>query len=762
MMKRFDTSGAARASSSNPGWLWLTRTLSLSLLFALFAISASAQTEFTISPGNGTFTGAGGTLTVNVTAEAGTAWTVSSNAAWLTATGGGTGSGAVQLTAAANDSNAVRTAQVTIGPRIFYAVQEPLFAVVTFLPNEISATATGGIRTITVLVQPPNLQWQATSNASWITVITPPDVGSGNLALAIATNTSTFERTGTVSILGNNLTVTQAAGSPATFSLSSSGISLPYEGGAGSVTVTVNPEGATWSAVAGAPWISVAPQLNAGSATVNFTVADNPLGSVRQGVIRLGSAIYTITQAANPDPGTGLPPSSTFSLSSGIVNFTVPEGSTTEVSQSLAIGSTGETLNFAVEVVGAPWLRARSTSGTTPINVLFTANPTGLTRGTLLGTIRIRSTSNSAVVEIPARIRVTPPPGTPDAVPVSPRSLFFSRISGQALPAPQTVLVGRPGDAPSAALSIPPTANWLQAVAVTGPEGTVITASLRNLNFLPGLYQTSITVSSPANQFQTFEIPVAYRVQLAPAGAPYISSGGITNGASFEQGAAVNTWLSIFGSNLATTTRSWRSSDFQGGLLPTRLDGVEVTIGGVKAAIAYVSPTQINLLPQAGTPLGSSEVIVSVNGALAESAVANVTAILPAFFTFGAGNGKYAAALHLDGAPVGPTGLFTSGPPARAAKPGEIVQIFGTGFGVTNPPVDPARLFQGAAPLVDRDLLRVTIGGVEATVGFAGLSATGLNQFNVTVPSLPAGDHELIAEIDGVFTKTGVFIHVQP
>jgi uncharacterized protein (TIGR03437 family) len=762
MMNRFLSPGMAPANPRQSGGLWLTRSVSLALLLFLVALSGTAQTEFTISPGNGTFTGVGGTITVNVTAPAGTSWTVSSNAAWLKATGGGTGSGAVQLTAEPNDANAVRTAQVTIGPRIFYAVQEPLFAVVTFLPSEITATATGGIRTITVLVQPANLRWQAVSNVPWITVITPPDVGSGSLSLAIATNTTILQRTGAVSVLGNNLTVTQSPGSPATFSLSSSGVSLPFEGGAGSIGVTVNPEGATWSAVAGAPWITVAPQISTGNATVNYTVADNPLGSVRQGVIRIGSAIFTITQAANPNPGTGLPPSSTFSLSSGILSFTAPEGSTAELSQSLAIGSTGEALNFNVEVVGAPWLTARTTSGRTPANVLFTANPSGLVRGTLLGTVRLRSTSNSAVVEIPARIRITPPPGSPESAPVSPRSLFFSRISGQPLPPPQTVIVGRPGEAPSASLSIPPSANWLQAVALTGPQGTVITASLRNLNFLPGLYQTKITVSSPANQFQTFEIPVSYRVQLAPAGAPYISSGGITNGASFEQGAAVNTWLSIFGTNLATTTRSWRASDFQGGLLPTRLDGVEVTIGGVKAAIAYVSPTQINLLPQAGTPLGPSEVIVSVNGALSESGVANVTSILPAFFTFGAGDGKYAAALHLDGAPVGPTGLFTSGPPARAAKPGEIIQIFATGFGVTNPPVDPARLFQGAAPLVDRDLLRVTIGGVQANVGFAGLSATGLNQFNVTVPSLPAGDHELLAEIDGVFTKSGVFIRVQP
>lgn len=763
MMKRNAQAVPAIHTARQSRW---TRSLRLSLLVTLVmlfaAFQAMAEGEFTISPGNGTFTGVGGTITVNVSAPAGTAWTSSSNQAWLSATGSGNGAGAVQLQAGANDTNAIRTAQVTIGPKTFYAVQEPLFAVIQFLPDQISVVAAGGSRNITVIVQPANLSWQAKSNASWITVVTPPDVGSGTLGIAVATNTNGATRTGTVSILDKSLTVVQAGGTPATFSLSSTSVNLPKEGGAGMVEVTVNPESTAWTATSGAPWIVASPPQLTGSGTVSYTVAANPTAHARQGVIRLGNTVFTVNQEADPDAGGTPTPTSTFSLSSGIVNFTVNEGSTTEISQSLAIGSTGDPLSFAIEVSGASWLRARTTTGTTPTNVLFTANPTGLTRGTLLGTIRIRSTSNSAVVELPARIRVLPPEGTPAPAPVSPRSLYFSRISGEALPSAQVVTLGRPGDMLTASLSIPPSATWLQAVALSEPEGTTITASLRNLNFLPGLYETAITVSSPSNQFQTFEIPVAYRVQLAPMGNPYISSGGIVNGASFEQGGAVNTWLSIFGTNLAKTSRSWRSSDFHGGLLPTNLDGVEVTIGGKKAAIAYVSPGQINLLPQAGVPLGGAEVVVSVNGTLSESAMVYLTPVLPAFFTFGPMNGKYAAALHLDSSPVGPAGLITTAPVSRPAKPGNVIQVFGTGFGPTNPPVDPARLFQGAAPLVDRDLLKITIGGVPATVGFAGLSGAGLDQFNVSVPSLPLGDHEIVAELDGVFTRTGVFVRVEP
>ncbi len=343
-----------------------------------------------------------------------------------------------------------------------------------------------------------------------------------------------------------------------------------------------------------------------------------------------------------------------------------------------------------------------------------------------------------------------------------PAGLFFSRVVGQPVPESRSVQVGSEGESLGLTLTTSIPVPWLQIASTSDLSGTRVIAVIKSVNMLPGLYETEIVASSPSNRFATFRIPVSYRVQMAPMGKPSISSGGIVHAASFEEGMATNTWISIFGTDLAKSTRTWTAADFVGGALPQNLDGVEVAVGGVKAAISFVSPSQLNILAPAASAMGRKEIVVSVDGVPSESAVAYFTEVLPAFFTFGPMNGKYAAALHLDSAPVGPVDLFASGTPARPAKPGEIIQVFGSGFGLTNPPADPSRLLTTPAALIDFGDLEIRIGGQVASVGFAGLSGTGLNQFNVTIPALAAGDHEIVAYIGGAATRTGVFINVKP
>ena len=51
----------------------------------------------------------------------------------------------------------------------------------------------------------------------------------------------------------------------------------------------------------------------------------------------------------------------------------------------------------------------------------------------------------------------------------------------------------------------------------------------------------------------------------------------------------------------------------------------------------------------------------------------------------------------------------------------------------------------------------VTIGCKQATVAFAGLSASGLDQLNVVVPAdLPDGDAALVATVSGVSTQANL------
>jgi len=130
----------------------------------------------------------------------------------------------------------------------------------------------------------------------------------------------------------------------------------------------------------------------------------------------------------------------------------------------------------------------------------------------------------------------------------------------------------------------------------------------------------------------------------------------------------------------------------------------------------------------------------------------------PGFFAI---QGKYPAAVHIDGSYVAPVGYFGSSAASRPAAPGEVILLFGTGFGPTTPTVAAGQIFGGAAPLADGTQLHMTIGGAPATVQFAGMVAAGEYQFNVVVPSVSDGDQAIVATIAGFATQAGLSISVK-
>lgn len=254
-------------------------------------------------------------------------------------------------------------------------------------------------------------------------------------------------------------------------------------------------------------------------------------------------------------------------------------------------------------------------------------------------------------------------------------------------------------------------------------------------------------------------------VTLTPAGAsggakPAISEAGVVNGASFRAGISAGSWITITGSNLASTTRIWGASDFVQGKLPTSLDNTRVTVNGKAAAVYYISPTQINAQAPDDTATGNVNVVVATPGGESTPVAAALQRFAPAFFMFDPSNRRYLAATLSGGQLVGPAALFGANATTRPARPGEIVILYGTGFGPTTPAVPAGEVFSGAAPLSTAPTIR--IGGVAADVAFAGLSAAGLYQFNVTVPAtLADGDHAVVATIGGVESQAGTFLAVQ-
>lgn len=228
---------------------------------------------------------------------------------------------------------------------------------------------------------------------------------------------------------------------------------------------------------------------------------------------------------------------------------------------------------------------------------------------------------------------------------------------------------------------------------------------------------------------------------------PAVTSSAVTNAAQTAAGITANSYVTIKGTNLAATKRSWATADFgtTGKALPTSLDGVSVTINGEPAYIYYISPVQINLLTPADLP-SSGQITVQVSDSTLTSNTVNVTpqAVAPSFFLFDAAG--HIAATHANGSLIG---TATSTPAGTPAAPGEVIVLYGNGFGATNPAVTNGQVLAGTAPLIA--LPTITFNGTSANVAFAGLTATGLYQFNMTVPAgLPDGDATVVAKAGGV------------
>jgi uncharacterized protein (TIGR03437 family) len=248
---------------------------------------------------------------------------------------------------------------------------------------------------------------------------------------------------------------------------------------------------------------------------------------------------------------------------------------------------------------------------------------------------------------------------------------------------------------------------------------------------------------------------VRMRSELAIGNAPAVSE--VANAEGESPAIAPNTWVEIKGVNLAPAgdSRIWQSSDFAGGKLPTELDGVSVTVDGKAAYVYYISPGQLNILTPPDAMSGAVQVVVTANGIVSTQFTAQAQAESPSFFVFN--GGPYVAATHANGNLLGPASLYPG--LTTAAKPGETVEIYANGFGQTSAAVVSGAETQSGTLSTSP---AITIGGVAATVSFAGLVAPGEFQFNVVVPaSLTNGDQPITATYSGLATQAGTLITVQ-
>lgn len=214
-----------------------TRLSLAAVVSAAIAIAAVACSKSTTAPSTSTSsacTVTTGTVTTSVsaaatsgsipvTAAADCAWTAVSSASFLTVSSGasGTGNGTVNYSIAAN-TGAARSASITINGSVINftqaaaAVSAPAGCTVALSSTSLKANSGGGTVNVDVTAA-SNCNWTASSNASFLTT-TANALGNGTVVITAAANPGAA-RSGTVTIGGQTVTVSQDAGIVAAFNL---------------------------------------------------------------------------------------------------------------------------------------------------------------------------------------------------------------------------------------------------------------------------------------------------------------------------------------------------------------------------------------------------------------------------------------------------------------------------------------------------------------------------------------------------------------
>jgi uncharacterized protein (TIGR03437 family) len=242
---------------------------------------------------------------------------------------------------------------------------------------------------------------------------------------------------------------------------------------------------------------------------------------------------------------------------------------------------------------------------------------------------------------------------------------------------------------------------------------------------LPNTIVTSLALDAPS---QTLTAGLygrgVHRISLQAAQAgPNVLAQGVVNAVNFQAVMAPGAIVSLFGTRLAAAQAA-----APGLPLPTTLAGTSITVNGQPAPLFFVSPTQINF--QFPFEVSGSQAVVEVT--TLDGATSLLVPVMPVAPAIIAGSVIHSAT----GAPV------NGDNPATA---GEVLTLFATGLGATNPAV-PSGAPAPSAPLaVTAVPVTVVMRDWSANVLFSGLApgSVGLYQVSFVVPDGMSGTLQL-------------------
>lgn len=167
----------------------------------------------------------------------------------------------------------------------------------TLSATAVSVPAAGGSATIAVTTT-SQCTWTASSDREWITVTAGASgTGSGTVTVAVGPNPSPTVRTGTLTVAGQTVAVTEAAQPACTVTLSPESVALGEAPASGTLSVA-SPSYCQWSAVSTATWLTVTSgSPGAGNGSIGYAVSENNDPSTRAARIVVNEKSFVVTQS---------------------------------------------------------------------------------------------------------------------------------------------------------------------------------------------------------------------------------------------------------------------------------------------------------------------------------------------------------------------------------------------------------------------------------------------------------------------------------
>ena len=166
--------------------------------------------------------------------------------------------------------------------------------------SSLSFGASGGSASVTVSTG-AQCTWTAASDRSWLSIGSGASgTGPGTVAVAAAVNPTPDVRSGTLTVAGQAVPVSQEGVSTAcSVTIAPTSASISKDAASGTFAVT-SPASCGWTAVSSASWMTVTAGANGnGGGTVGYSVTRNTAIEGRTASIRVNEATFSLSQAGD-------------------------------------------------------------------------------------------------------------------------------------------------------------------------------------------------------------------------------------------------------------------------------------------------------------------------------------------------------------------------------------------------------------------------------------------------------------------------------